>query len=169
MVYSLYPDFTPGQRCVVIPEADIGVTVHSRQARERREGNTTLRQEIRRLLASWPGTDARARKLLSEAEEMLTAALGETELAERPPKPSARVLARTRYGLDGGRPAPRTKPGSLFGLDGKRLCSTCGKPRLPEDFGVYWMNRERHWMLYSACFVCERARMRNRKGGGNGS
>jgi hypothetical protein len=70
---------------------------------------------------------------------------------ERPDRPTAKDLARSKYGLDGH---PASRKARVFGVDGKRECPGCGKRRLPEDYEVYTDGKNTSWFLRGKCMTC---------------
>lgn len=69
--YHLPRWFVPGQRYMVIPVKDIGITVWDKEVRAQRERNAALRLEVRRLLTQYERADPTALKYLADADEAL--------------------------------------------------------------------------------------------------
>lgn len=152
--------FRAGRRLVVIPEKDIGIVVYGQDDRVRRDALTRARLDIKRVVAQLTGDGVKDREII-EAVKVLLGLLGDNPDAEERrelkrealgERPTAEALAREKYGLDGG-PTGRSK--YKFGADGKRLCSVCGIPRLPEEFSVYADYRKgAGWFLRPYCKGC---------------
>lgn len=173
--YSLMPGFVSGQRYVVIPEADIGITVWDSRTRAERDANTMMRQEIRKMMSDrrFARADSTAHLHLRDAESLLTEALtGKKEKRvlhvalppeQRPPLPTAEELAHQKYGWGGGSVARSTPMRTRFGEDGLRPCKWCKIRKPPSAFEVYWEgNHNNAYYLSVSCDEC-RANGRRRR------
>ena len=153
--------FRAGRRLIVIPEKDIGIVVFAKDDRVRRDALTRARLDIRRVAAQLTGDGVKDREI-TEAVKVLLGLLGDNPDAEERrelkrealgERPTPEELARQKYGLDGG-PTGRSK--HKFGADGKRICSVCNVPRLPDEFRVYADYRKgAGWFLRPYCKGCE--------------
>jgi len=172
--WMLTGKFTPGKRHVIIPSANIGVTVRTQADRTRLNAMSRAMIDAKAAESRLDQLDEESpavqgiRMLLRKAVQMLEVELGDRipppSARERGPlpRPTARELAREKYGLDGNRPA--SVQTNVFGQDGLRRCVRCGKLRPPEDYQVYWESGHNHsYFLRGACESCERERSRNRR------
>jgi hypothetical protein len=170
--------FIEGQRMIVIPESNIGITVYGKAERRRRNALAKARLEVRRTAAQLrqDGVDD---ALLHDALDALAGMMLTEEPPEAKPgkekeprkakgdRPAPMELARRKYWSDSPN---RVK--NRFSEDGTRPCPACGLPRTPEEFAVYWGNENKRtgdWYFYPSCIPCaataHRAMVRRAKQG----
>jgi hypothetical protein len=180
--------FQPGVRITAIPNTSVWFIAREKSDRERVDRAERMLMDTRAVLAEFKrfsrytedepplglvlGKLQQAEKLTAEAERILTGARAGTGTGGLPSqtarvdngnRPSSRELATRKYGLGGG-VAPVSATATLFGPDGKRLCSgPCGLPRLPEDFDVYTDGKGRSWFLRGVCRSCMSSYRKDRR------
>jgi hypothetical protein len=179
--YFINPEgFQPGVRITAIPNTTVWFTAREKSDRERVDRAERMLMDVRAVLnefsrfSRYPEEDLgklrQAEKLLADQERILVEAKGgkgTSGLPEQSPRldystrPSSRELAVQKYGLGGAMMArPTAVP---FGPDGKRPCSQCKEPRVPEDFDVYSDGKATNWFLRGVCRWCMTDYRRDKK------
>lgn len=160
--------FADGERLIVIPERNIGITIYSREERRRRNALTRARLDLKRVIAQLDDdgvADARIHRHLHEAVQLLGEhddVTGDSDhtiaddIMPASKRPSADEVARAKYGL-GDIPAGFNIK-NPFGADGKRTCVRCGCRKAPGEYAVYQDGRHvgsNVWFLRGHCNDCE--------------
>lgn len=163
--------FADGERLVVIPERNIGITVYSRDERRRRNALTRARLDLKRVIAQLGDdgvADSKIHERLLEAVRLLGTGDDDDHdgnkdvagMARPAVKPTPYELAREKYGLEG---TPARNIRNPFGADGKRPCIRCKARKGPDEFTPYQDGRHvgtGTWFLRGHCDDCETLRSR---------